>query len=292
MQTRKVVIPVAGRGTRFLPATKATPKEMLPLVDRPAIQYVVEEAVAAGLTDILLVTGTGKNSIEDHFDIAMDLERALADDGKEALLAETRRTADLGRLHYVRQGIPRGLGHAVGRARDHVGDEVFAVLLGDDIIGADETLLSDMVELAESTGRSVIAVMEFPREDMDKYGVISGQPDPDNADVTLVEDLVEKPGAEDAPSNLGIIGHYVLTPDIFDYIDATQPGRGGEIQLTDALKAQAREEPIRAMTFRGTRYDVGDKVDWLRACVELACQREDLGPRFTAFLKEYVPTLP
>ena len=292
MQTRKVVIPVAGRGTRFLPATKATPKELLPVVDRPAIQYIVEEAVAAGLTDILLVTGTGKSPIEDHFDIALELERALEEDGKEALLDETRRPSSLGRIHSVRQGIPLGLGHAVGCARDHVGDEVFAVLLGDDIIGADETLLADMVDLAESTGRSVIAVMEFPPEDMDKYGVVSGRPDPDRPDVTLVEDLVEKPGADAAPSNLGIIGHYVLTPDIFEHIDATKPGSGGEIQLTDALKAQARDEPIRAMTFRGTRYDVGDKFDWLRACVELACQREDLGPRFSAFVKDYAQTLP
>ena len=292
MRTRKVVIPAAGLGTRFLPATKATPKEMLPLVDRPAIQYVIEEAVAAGLTDILLVTGSGKSAIEDHFDTAAELERLLESDGKQALLEATRRPSDLGRLHYVRQGTPLGLGHAIGCARDHVGDEVFAVLLGDDIIGADETLLTDMVELAETTGRSVIAVMEFPPEDMDKYGVIKGEPDPDNPDVTLVQDLVEKPGADAAPSNLGIIGHYVLTPDIFGHIDATEPGSGGEIQITDALQAQAREEPIRAMTFRGTRYDVGDKVDWLRACVELACERDDLGPRFRSFLKEYVPTLP
>ena len=292
MRARKVVIPAAGLGTRFLPATKATPKEMLPLVDRPAIQYVVEEAVAAGLTDVLLVTGGGKNAIEDHFDTAVELERQLEAAGKHELLEATRRPTGLGRLHSVRQGVPLGLGHAIGCARDHVGDEPFAMLLGDDIIGADETLLSDMVDLADRTGRSVIAVMEFPAEDMDKYGVIRGEPDPDDPDVTLVHDLVEKPGAAAAPSNLGIIGHYVLTPDIFDLIDRTEPGAGGEIQITDALQAQAREEPIRAITFRGTRYDVGDKVDWLRACVELACGREDLGPPFRAFLKQYVPTLP
>lgn len=291
MQTRKVVIPVAGRGTRLLPATKAVPKEMLPVVDRPAIQYLVEEAVTAGLTDILLVTGTGKTEIEDYFDVDPELERALKESGKDELLAQTRHASQLGTIHSVRQGIPRGLGHAIGCAREHVGDEVFAVLLGDDIIGADETLLPDMVELAESTGRSVIAVMEFPPEDMDKYGVISGEPDPDHDDVTLVEDLVEKPGTDAAPTNLGIIGHYVLTPDIFDYIDATEPGSGGEIQITDALKAQARDEPIRAMTFRGKRYDVGDKVDWLRASVELACERDDLGPKFRRFLQEFVPTL-
>jgi UTP--glucose-1-phosphate uridylyltransferase len=279
-------------GTRFLPATKATPKEMLPLVDRPAIQYVVEEAAGAGLTDILLVTGSGKSSIEDHFDTAAELERQLDSDGKRELLEATRRPSALGRLHYVRQGTPLGLGHAIGCARDHVGDEIFAVLLGDDIIGADETLLSDMVALAESTGRSVIAVMEFPPEYMDKYGFVKGETDPDDPDVTLVRDLVEKPGAEAAPSNLGMIGHYVLTPDIFDHIDATEPGAGGEIQITDALQAQAHEEPIRAITFRGTRFDVGDKVDWLRACVQLACERDDLGPPFRAFLKDYAATLP
>lgn len=291
MKTRKVVIPVAGRGTRFLPATKATPKEMLPLVDRPAIEYVVQEAVAAGLTDVLMVTGAGKSSIEDHFDVMLELEQALEADGKDELLSDTRRTNDMGQIHYVRQGVPRGLGHAVGCARGHVGDEVFAVLLGDDIIGADETLLPDMVELAESTGRSVVAVMEFPPEEISKYGVISGSPDPDHDDVTLVEGMVEKPDPDEAPSNLGIIGHYVLTPDIFDHIDATDPGRGGEIQLTDAMMAQAREEPIRAMTFRGTRYDVGDKLGWLQACVDLAAQRDDLGPRFRDFLREYVAGL-
>jgi len=288
VRARKAVIPAAGLGTRFLPATKAQPKEMLPIVDKPAIQYVVEEAVMAGLEDILLVTGRGKRALEDHFDEAVELERQLAMSGKEDLLASVQALSRLAHIHYIRQGQPLGLGHAVGCARQHVGDETFAVLLGDDLIGEHERLLSTMVDLSAETGRSVVAVMEFGPEELDKYGVIAAEPDPDRPDVYRVTDMVEKPGRSHAPSNLCVIGRYVLTADIFDHIASTRPGRGGEIQLTDAMKTQAREEPIRAVRFDGIRYDVGAKQDYLRAQVELAVSREDLGPEFRQFLRDFV----
>lgn len=292
MRARKAVIPAAGLGTRFLPATKAQPKEMLPLVDKPAIQYVVEEAVRAGLDDILLVTGRGKRALEDHFDQAVELERQLAATGKEGLLAAVQAVTNLALVHYVRQGQPLGLGHAVGCARHHVGDEPFAVLLGDDLIGEEERLLQQMVEVCDDSARTVIAVMEFGDEDLSRYGVVAAEPDPDRENVYRVTDLVEKPGKANAPSNLCIIGRYLLTPDIFDHIAGTKPGRGGEIQLTDAMRAQAREEPIRAIKFEGKRYDVGAKQDYLQATVELAAGREDLGPEFRDFLREFVARLP
>lgn len=291
MRAHKAVIPAAGLGTRFLPATKAQPKEMLPIVDKPAIQYVVEEAAMAGLDDILLVTGRGKRALEDHFDHAVELESQLAASGKEDLLAAVQAVSQLASVHYVRQGQPRGLGHAVGCAQLHVGTEPFAVLLGDDLIGEHERLLGQMVDLCQESGRSVIAVMEFGDDELSKYGVVDAAPDPDRPDVFLVNDMVEKPGKANAPSNLCIIGRYVLTADIFDHIKDTRPGRGGEIQLTDAMKAQAREEPIMAIKFSGVRYDVGAKLDYLRATVELAARREDLGPEFRAFLTEFVASL-
>jgi UTP--glucose-1-phosphate uridylyltransferase len=238
-----------------------------------------------------LVTGRGKRALEDHFDHAVELERQLAASGKEDLLAAVRAVSQLASMHYVRQGQPLGLGHAVGCARHHVGREPFAVLLGDDLIGAQERLLSDMVDLSAETGRSVIAVMEFGDAELSKYGVIAGEPDPDHPGVYRVTDMVEKPGRANAPSNLCIIGRYVLTPDIFDHIAATRAGRGGEIQLTDAMRAQCREEPIRAITFTGKRYDVGAKQDYLQATVELAAAREDLGPEFRAFIREFAKGL-
>jgi UTP--glucose-1-phosphate uridylyltransferase len=291
VRARKAVIPAAGLGTRFLPATKAQPREMLPIVDKPAIQYVVEEAAVAGIEDILLVTGRGKRALEDHFDHAAELERQLAASGKEDMLAAVRAVSRLAAVHYVRQGQPLGLGHAVGCASHHVGNEPFAVLLGDDLIGEDERLLSGMIDLSAETGRSVIAVMEFGDAELSKYGVIAGEEDPDRPGVYRVTDMVEKPGKANAPSNLCIIGRYVLTPDIFRHIAGTKAGRGGEIQLTDAMKAQCREEPIRAIRFSGTRYDVGAKLDYLRATVELAAQRSDLGPEFTEFLRHFVKDL-
>jgi UTP--glucose-1-phosphate uridylyltransferase len=291
VRATKAVIPAAGLGTRFLPATKAQPKEMLPVVDKPAIQYVVEEAVTAGLEDVLLVTGRGKRALEDHFDHAVELERQLAAAGKEDLLAAVRAVSRLAAVHYVRQGQPLGLGHAVGCARHHVGDEPFAVLLGDDLIATEERLLLDMVQLSASTGRSVVAVMEFGDDELGRHGVIAGEPDPDRPDVFHVTDMVEKPGKANAPSNLCIIGRYVLTPDIFEHIAATRPGRGGEIQLTDAMRAQCREEPIRAIRFTGRRWDIGSKLDYLRATLELACAREDLGPPLRSFLRTFAKEL-
>jgi UTP--glucose-1-phosphate uridylyltransferase len=291
VRARKAVIPAAGLGTRFLPATKAQPKEMLPIVDKPAIQYVVEEAVMAGLDDILLITGRGKRALEDHFDHAVELEQQLEVSGKADLLAEVQAIGRLAQTFYVRQGRPLGLGHAVGCARQHVGDEPFAVLLGDDIIGEEERLLSRMADLCESSGRSVIAVMEVPDEDLSKYGVIAGEPTSEAKDVYSVTDMLEKPGKTNAPSNLGIIGRYVLTPDIFQRIADTPPGRDGEIQLTDALRSQCRESPIRAVKFSGVRYDVGDKDQYLRATVELAVARSDLGPPFREFLIDFVKSL-
>jgi UTP--glucose-1-phosphate uridylyltransferase len=285
------VIPAAGLGTRFLPATKAQPKEMLPVVDKPAIQYVVEEAARAGLDDVLLVTGHGKRALEDHFDSNVELERQLAAAGKEDLLAAVRAVPRLATVHYVRQGQPLGLGHAVGCASLHVGQEPFAVLLPDDLIGERERLLSRMVDLCEQTGRSVVAVMEFGDEELNQYGVINAAPDPDRPNVYRVHDMIEKPGKANAPSNLCIVGRYVLTPDIFTHIAATRPGRGGEIQITDALKAQAREEPIMAIRFDGVRYDVGAKQDYLRAMVELAAESPDLGPAFREFLLGFVKGL-
>jgi UTP--glucose-1-phosphate uridylyltransferase len=291
VRARKAVIPAAGLGTRFLPATKAQPKEMLPVVDKPAIQYVVEEAVMAGLDDVLLITGRGKRALEDHFDYSVELERQLAAAGKEDVLAAVRAVSQLAYVHYVRQGQPLGLGHAVGCARQHVGKEPFAVLLGDDLIGEHERLLSRMVDLCAETERSVIAVMEFDDDELDKYGVIAGEPDPDHPNVYRVTDMIEKPGKANAPSNLGIIGRYVLTSDIFEHIATTRPGRGGEIQLTDALRTQCRSEPIRAVKFSGVRYDVGSKQDYLRATVELAARRPDLGPPFRDFLVDFVKAL-
>ena len=288
MRARKAVIPAAGLGTRFLPATKAQPKEMLPLVDKPAIQYIVEEAVRAQLDDLLIVTGRSKRALEDHFDQDDQLEQVLASGGKDDLLEVTRQAAQLARLHYVRQGQALGLGHAVGCARQHVGGEPFAVLLGDDVLGDNGHMLRRMVELCSATERTVVAVMEFDDDQLHKYGVVAAESDPADPDVFHVHDMVEKPGAASAPSNLCIIGRYVLTPDIFDHIDGVPPGRGGEIQLTDAMRSQAAEKPIRAIRYTGPRYDVGSKADWLEATVRLAVERPDLGPEFRAFLKELV----
>lgn len=285
---RKAVIPAAGLGTRFLPATKAQPKEMLPLVDTPAIQYVVEEAVRAGLDDILLITGPGKRALEDHFDTAPELERHLAEIGREDLLAATRALAQLGSMHYVRQGQPKGLGHAVGCAARHIGDEPFAVLLGDDVLVGEDKLLMRMIEECQRSGRSVVAVMQMRGRALERHGVIHPMGDSHDLDILSVADLVEKPGATHAPSNLAMIGRYVLTPDIFDHLAATPAGRGGEVQLTDALRRQAATEPLRAVRYSGRRYDIGSKADYLRATVELACRREDLGPDFRTFLSGLV----
>jgi UTP--glucose-1-phosphate uridylyltransferase len=287
----KAVIPAAGLGTRFLPATKATPKEMLPVVDKPAIQYVVEEAVSAGLSDILMITGRNKRPLEDHFDRNYELESALTRKGDAEKLARVQESSDLADIHYVRQGDPRGLGHAVLCAAPHIGDQPFAVLLGDDLIDPRDPLLARMVEVQERGGGSVIALMEVEPSQIHQYGCAAVKPT-DDADVVKVTDLVEKPAAGDAPSNLAIIGRYVLDPAVFEILRKTEPGRGNEIQLTDALQQLAADEqvggPVHGVVFTGRRYDTGDRGDYLRAIVRLACEREDLGPDFKDWLRRYV----
>ncbi|GAA3930084.1 UTP--glucose-1-phosphate uridylyltransferase GalU [Streptomyces gulbargensis] len=287
----KAVIPAAGLGTRFLPATKATPKEMLPVVDKPAIQYVVEEAVAAGLTDVLMITGRNKRPLEDHFDRNYELEEALSRKGDDERLSKVQESSDLATMHYVRQGAPRGLGHAVLCAAPHVGDQPFAVLLGDDLIDPRDPLLARMVEVQEREGGSVIALMEVEPAQIHQYGCAAVEATVDS-DVVKVTDLVEKPEPHEAPSNYAIIGRYVLDPAVFGMLRETEPGRGGEIQLTDALQKLATDEkiggPVHGVVFKGRRYDTGDRGDYLRAIVRLACEREDLGPDFRAWLRRYV----
>ncbi|MFC9248397.1 UTP--glucose-1-phosphate uridylyltransferase GalU [Streptomyces sp. NPDC057136] len=287
----KAVIPAAGLGTRFLPATKATPKEMLPVVDKPAIQYVVEEAVAAGLSDVLMITGRNKRPLEDHFDRNYELESALTSKGDGERLSKVQESSDLATMHYVRQGDPRGLGHAVLCAAPHVGDQPFAVLLGDDLIDPRDPLLARMIEVQEREGGSVIALMEVDPAQIHMYGCAAVEPTVDG-DVVRISGLVEKPDQADAPSNLAIIGRYVLDPVIFDILRHTEPGRGGEIQLTDALQLLAEDEkiggPVHGVVFKGRRYDTGDRGDYLRAIVRLACEREDLGPDFRTWLRRYV----
>ena len=283
---RKAVIPAAGLGTRFLPATKAQPKEMLPLVDKPAIQYVVEEAVRAGIRDILIITGRGKRSLEDHFDRSFELEFYLEKAGRGADAEEMRAIAELADIHYVRQGEPLGLGHAVGVAREHVGDEPFAILLGDDLMAESSHVLEDMVAASERTRASVIALKEFPGEEISAYGCVALDATAADEQLVRISGLVEKPPAHEAPSNLAIMGRYVLTPAIFECIDRVKPGRGGEIQLTDAMALLLEREALWGLPFTEGRYDTGNKLDWLRATVELALQRDDLGPGFRSYLAE------
>ena len=286
-KVRKAVIPAAGLGTRFLPATKAQPKEMLPLIDKPAIQYVVEEAVRCGLTDILIVTGRGKRSIEDHFDRSLELEHFLETKGKFDELKEVREVSEMATIHYIRQRDALGLGHAVSVAEDHVGDEPFAVLLGDDIIGESTPLLSEMLGVHDRYGRSVLAAMQVARDDISLYGCI----DPEFVEedrLARVLSIVEKPSPEEAPSNLAAIGRYVLTPEIFDSLRNLEPGVGGEVQLTDAINALAQEQAVYAYVFEDGRFDVGNKLDYLKATVELAIDREDVGPDFRRWLADLV----
>jgi UTP--glucose-1-phosphate uridylyltransferase len=286
MKLRKAVIPAAGLGTRFLPATKAQPKEMLPLIDKPAIQYVVEEAVRAGLTEILIVTGRGKRSIEDHFDRSLELEHFLESRGKFEELKLVREISDMAEIHYIRQKDPLGLGHAVSVAEAFVGGEPFVVLLGDDIMADDHPLLREMLDVHERYGRSVLAVTEVPRDEIPLYGI---------AEVEFVEErlgkvlsLVEKPSPEEARSNLAVIGRYVLTPEIFGCLRETPPGRGGEIQLTDAIARLAEQQAVYAWTFEGGRFDVGNKLEYLQAVIELAIDREDIGEGLRAYLADLV----
>jgi UTP--glucose-1-phosphate uridylyltransferase len=286
MKVRKAVIPAAGLGTRFLPATKAQPKEMLPLLDKPAIQYVVEEAVRAGLTDILIVTGRGKRSIEDHFDRSLELEHFLETKGKFDELKLIREISDMAAIHYIRQKDPLGLGHAIAVAQEHVGEEPFAVLLGDDIMAESNPLLAEMLQVHERYGRSVLAAMEVSRGEISMYGSI---------ELEFVEDrlarvigVVEKPPPSEAPSNLAAIGRYILTPEIFDCIRAIEPGVAGEVQLTDAINLLAQQQAVYAWVFEGGRFDVGNKLDYLKATIELAIDRDDIGEDLGTYLADLV----
>jgi UTP--glucose-1-phosphate uridylyltransferase len=285
---RKAVIPAAGLGTRFLPATKATPKEMLTLVDKPAIQYVVEEAVAAGITDILIVTGRSKKPVEDHFDRAPELEYSLAESGKDALLEMVIALSELASFHFVRQGEPLGLGHAVGVARHHIGTEPFVVLLPDDLMHHSSPLLGDMIAAHQSSGRSVVALKRFGPSEISLYGVATLAPTSGPGPVVQLSGMVEKPAAEEAPSDLAIMGRYLFTPEIFELIDEVKPGKGGEIQLTDAMSMLAAGSGIDGVVFEKGRYDIGAKPDFLRASVEFALDRPDLGPDFGAWLGRLV----
>ena len=285
-KVRKAVIPAAGLGTRFLPATKSQPKEMLPVIDKPTIQYVIEEAVRAGITDILIITGRGKRAIEDHFDRNFELEFYLEQGKKDEELEQVQAISEMADIHYIRQRDPLGLGHAVSVARQHVGSEPFAVLLGDDIMVDDTKLLRSMLEVYDRYGRSVVAVLEVAREDIKNYGCVT--PEVMEENLVRVRSIVEKPKPEEAPSNLAVIGRYVFTPEIFDALDRITPGAGGELQLTDAIGLLLESQTVFGLSFETGRYDIGKKIDFLRATVELALDRPDLGDEFKAFLADLV----
>ena len=281
----KAVIPAAGLGTRFLPATKACPKEMLPIVDKPTIQYIIEEALASGIKDILIITGHNKRSIEDHFDYNPELELNLREHGKDELLALVKEIGDIN-LHYIRQKEPKGLGHAILCAKSFVGNEPFAVLLGDDVVYNEEKpCLQQLLDVYDATGASVLGCQTVPQEKVSSYGIVASEATED-ARIFKVNDMVEKPAVEEAPSRLAVLGRYVITPEIFAILEQTAPGRGGEIQLTDALKVLAQEQAMYAYDFVGRRYDVGDKQDYLEATVEYALRRPELREKFLRYLQE------
>ena len=287
-KVRKAVFPAAGLGTRFLPATKAMPKEMLPLVDKPIIQYGVEEALQSGIRNIIMVTGRGKSAIEDHFDVSFELENLLESRNKKDLLKIVRQVSDLIDVSYIRQKEALGLGHAVLRAQALVGNEPFATVLADDVIDAETPCIRQLLDVYEFFGAPVLAVMEVPKESIGSYGCIDAEPVSHNGKkgkVFRIRDLVEKPKPNEAPSNLAIIGRYILTPDIFESISSIEPGAGGEIQLTDSLRHLLRSRPLYALKFEGKRYDAGDKLGFLKATVEFALQRHDLGGPFREYLK-------
>lgn len=286
MKIRKAIIPAAGLGTRFLPATKAQPKEMLPIVDKPTIQFIIEEAIASGIEDILIITGRGKRAIEDHFDRSFELEEELKKRGQEELLAEVRRIGDLADIHYIRQKEPKGLGHAIYCAKAFIGDEPFAVLLGDDIVVSETPCLKQMIDVYEEYHTSVLGVQHVSMEDVSKYGIVAGKQVDDR--IYKVKELVEKPDKDKAPSDLAILGRYIINPTIFRYLEKAEPGKNGEIQLTDSLCELAKREPMYAYDFIGKRYDLGNKFGFLQATVEFALQREDLRDEFSAYLKSIV----
>ena len=282
MKVRKAIIPAAGLGTRFLPATKAQPKEMLPIVDKPTIQYIIEEAIASGIEEILIITGRNKKCIEDHFDKSIELEMELAKSGKEDLLELVKDISDMVDIHYIRQKEPKGLGHAIYCAKAFVGNEPFAVLLGDDVVDSEKPCLKQLIDCYGEYKTSILGVQTVPANDVNKYGIVDGIHIEDR--VYKVKDLVEKPLLEDAPSNVAILGRYIITPQIFEILENTKPGKGGEIQLTDALKTLISNEAMYAYNFEGRRYDVGDKLGFLEATVEFAMKREELRGPFTEYL--------
>lgn len=285
---RKAIIPAAGLGTRFLPATKAQPKEMLPIVDKPTIQYIVEEAVASGIEDIIIVTGRTKKAIEDHFDKSVELEMELEKKQSKKLLEIARSVSQIANIYYIRQKEPKGLGHAVLTAKTFVGNEPFAVLLGDDVIDSEKPALKQMIEVYEKYNASVLGVQTVERKDVNKYGIVDGvQLD---SRIYEVKNMVEKPPIDEAPTNVAVLGRYIVTPRIFDYLEKQEIGTGGEIQLTDALNKLAKEEPMYAYDFIGHRYDVGNKMGFLQATVEFALKRPELNEEFKAYLKEIVKT--
>lgn len=282
MKVRKAIIPAAGLGTRFLPATKAQPKEMLPIVDKPTLQYIIEEAVASGIEEILIITGRNKKSIEDHFDKSVELELELEKKGKTEMLEEVRHISDMVNIHYIRQKEPKGLGHAIHCAKSFIGNEPFAVLLGDDIVDADTPCLKQMIDVYNEYKTTVLGVQTVPDEDVNKYGIVDGKYIEEG--VYKVKNLVEKPKQEEAPSNVAILGRYIINPEIFEILENTTPGAGGEIQLTDGLKTLAERQAMYAYNFDGKRYDVGNKLGFLQATIEFALKRDDLKDDFKAYL--------
>lgn len=288
MKVRKAIIPAAGLGTRFLPATKAQPKEMMPIVDKPTIQYIVEEAVASGIEDIIIISGRGKRSIEDHFDKSYELEETLAKKEKWDKLEEVQSIADLANIHYIRQKEPKGLGHAIYCARRFIGDEPFAVMLGDDIIKSENPCLGQLIDVFNRYQTSVVGVQEVADEDVSKYGIIGHKGQELDKQVLNIETLVEKPELADAPSNFAIMGRYVLRPEIFDVLAELPPGSGGEIQLTDAIKKLNENQAVLAYIFDGVRYDVGDKLGFVRATIDFALMRDDLRDDVFAYLEKVI----
>ncbi|MDU4952426.1 MULTISPECIES: UTP--glucose-1-phosphate uridylyltransferase GalU [Clostridium] len=286
MTVNKAIIPAAGLGTRFLPATKAQPKEMLPIVDKPTLQYIIEEAVNSGIEEILIITGRNKKSIEDHFDRSVELELELESKGKMELLEEVRKISNMVNIHFIRQKEPKGLGHAIHCAKTFIGNEPFAVLLGDDIVYSEKPCLKQMIDAYDEYKTTILGVQEVPHEDVSKYGVVDGLHIEDR--VYKVKDLVEKPAVDEAPSDMAILGRYIINPGIFEILEHTKPGKGGEIQLTDALKELATKEAMYAYNFEGRRYDVGDKQGFLEATVEYALRRDDLKDNFLKYLKTIV----
>ena len=283
MKVKKAIIPAAGLGTRFLPATKAQPKEMLPIVDKPTIQYIIEEAIASGIEEILIITGRNKKCIEDHFDKSVELEMELEKAGKSELLELVRDISDMVDIHYIRQKEPKGLGHAIHCARTFVGNEPFAVLLGDDVVDSEVPCLKQLIDCYSEYKTTILGVQTVPESETNKYGIVDGIRIEDR--VYKVKDLVEKPSVDEAPSNVAILGRYIITPQIFDILENTEPGKGGEIQLTDALKTLISQEAMYAYNFEGRRYDVGDKLGFLQATIEFALKKDELRDRFLDYLK-------